>query len=194
MSMTVESAPSRAFSSSSVTGTYWSLATSYPLTSSPRSTTAWSTGQYICCRIRWPHVAWSRWKATPAETAAVYSLIGTATSPNEIVPEPIEWAGITNPPRRDVYCPPTPHPPSGGRPRSPGRRCSSSCGVARLARGRGSVRRRARAGRAEVVEGQEATAPEAGGGVGGHSEGQLVVLESGNDLVAHRGASSCVGA
>src|SRR6266849_8975937 len=30
-----------------------------------------------------------------------------ATSPNEIVPEPIEWAGITNPPTGDVYC----HPP-----------------------------------------------------------------------------------
>src|SRR5216684_2681774 len=103
MSMTVEAAPARACSSASVTGTYWALATSYPLTSSPRSTTAWSTGQYVCCRIRWPHVAWSRWKETPAETAAVYSLIGMATSPNEIVPEPIEWAGMTNPPIGDVY-------------------------------------------------------------------------------------------
>ena len=98
MSMTVDAPPSRALSSASVTGTYWSLATSYPLTSSLRSTTAWSTGQYICCRIRWPQVAWSRWKETLAEPAAVYSLIGMATSPNEIVPEPIEWAGMTNPP------------------------------------------------------------------------------------------------
>src|SRR5712692_6951833 len=94
MSMTVEAAPSRAFSSSSVTGTYWALATSYPLTSSPRSTTACSTGQYVCWRIRWPHVAWSRWKATPAEAAAVYSLIGMDTSPNEIIPEPIECDGM----------------------------------------------------------------------------------------------------
>src|SRR5712692_384885 len=103
MAMTVDAAPARALSSASVTGTYWSLATSYPLTSSPRSTTSWSTGQYVCCRIRAPHVVWSRWKETPAETAAVYSLIGMATSPNEIVPEPIEWAGMTNPPIGDVY-------------------------------------------------------------------------------------------
>src|SRR6266567_2457820 len=103
MAMTVEAAPARACSSSSVTGTYWSLATSYPLTNSPRATTAWSTGQYVCCRIRVPHVAWSRWKETPAETAAVYSLIGMATRPNEIVPEPIEWAGMSNPPIGNVY-------------------------------------------------------------------------------------------
>src|SRR6266851_9510259 len=57
--MTVDAAPARACRSASVTGTYWSLATSYPLTSAPRSTTAWSTGQYVCCRIRVPHVAWS---------------------------------------------------------------------------------------------------------------------------------------
>src|SRR5712692_1269934 len=59
MAMTVDAAPARACRSASVTGTYWSLATSYPLTSAPRSTTAWSTGQYVCCRIRVPHVAWS---------------------------------------------------------------------------------------------------------------------------------------
>src|SRR5712692_4745518 len=87
MSMTLDASPSRAFNSSSVTGTYWSLATSYPLTSSPRSTTSWSTGQYVCCLIRLPHLACSRLKETPAEAAAVYSLIGMDTSPNEIVPE-----------------------------------------------------------------------------------------------------------
>src|SRR5216683_8227854 len=95
MSMTMDAAPSRAFSSSSVTRTYWSLATSYPLTRSLRATTSWSTGQYVCCRIRVPHLAWSRLKETPAEEAAVYSLIGMDTSPNEIVAEPIECGGIT---------------------------------------------------------------------------------------------------
>jgi len=41
-------------------------------------------------RTRVPHGTWSRLKATPAEVAVVYSLIGMDTSPNEIVPEPIE--------------------------------------------------------------------------------------------------------
>src|SRR6266567_5750494 len=59
-------------------------------------------------------------------------------------------------------------------------RCPWSCGGARLGRGGGPLGRPPRAGRAEVVERQEATAPEAGRGVGGHSEGQLVALKSGN--------------
>src|SRR5713101_6842907 len=95
MSMTLEASPSRAFSSSDLTRTYWSLATSYPLTRSLRSTTASSTGQTSCCRMRWPHVAWSRLNETPAEAAAVYSLIGMDTSPNEIIAEPSEWTGMT---------------------------------------------------------------------------------------------------
>jgi hypothetical protein len=34
-------------------------------------------------------------KAMPAEAAAVYILTGIDTSPNEIVPDPIECGGMT---------------------------------------------------------------------------------------------------
>ena len=60
MSIIFEASPSRAFSSSSVTRTYWSFANSYPFTSPLRSTTSLSTGQNVCCLMREPHLACNR--------------------------------------------------------------------------------------------------------------------------------------
>jgi hypothetical protein len=44
--------------------------------------------------MRLPHFAWRRLNDTFPPEAAVYSLIGMETSPNEIVPEPIECGGM----------------------------------------------------------------------------------------------------
>src|SRR5262249_48053630 len=50
--------------------------------------------------MRLPHLAWRRWKLTPAEDAAVYIRIGIDTNPKEIVPDPIECGGMTPLPTR----------------------------------------------------------------------------------------------
>jgi len=52
------------------------------------------TGQNVCCLMREPHLACSMLKATFADEAAVYIRIGIETSPNEIVPEPIECGAM----------------------------------------------------------------------------------------------------
>src|SRR5262245_50083748 len=98
MSMSLDASPSRDFSSSSATRTYWSLVNSYPLTSSLRSTTTLHTGQNVYCRIRDPHLACSMLNATPFDDAAVNILTGMLTRPNEMVPEPMEWGGIVERP------------------------------------------------------------------------------------------------
>src|SRR5262245_18370508 len=94
MTITFEASPSRPFSSSSVTRTYWSFANTVPRTIDARSTTSLQVGQKVCCLIRDPHLALSSWNDTFAEDAAGYILTGMETSPNEIVPEPSECGGM----------------------------------------------------------------------------------------------------
>src|SRR3989442_637069 len=95
--MLIEPAPfsARAFSSSGVTWTYRPFANSYPLIISSFSTFSPSFEQTYCCFRRAPSFLCSQLNEIAADDSPAENiLIGTETSPKEIVAEPIECAGI----------------------------------------------------------------------------------------------------
>src|SRR5882762_1331642 len=86
---------SSAFSSSGVNWTYRPLANSYPLIMSSFSTFSPSFEQTYCCFRRAPSFLCSQLNEMAADDSPAENiLIGTETSPKEIVAEPMECAGI----------------------------------------------------------------------------------------------------
>src|SRR5439155_1530530 len=95
--MLIEPVPfsSSAFSSSGVNWTYRPLENSYPLIMSSFSTFSPSFEQTYCCFRRAPSFLCSQLNEIAADDSPAENiLIGTETSPKEIVAEPIECAGI----------------------------------------------------------------------------------------------------
>src|ERR1044071_9830745 len=82
--------PAAAAISSSVSSTHLPLLTSNPLTMSLYSIALPSFGHIRRCSIRLPSLAWTSWKCTVLDSVAEYTLTGTATRPNVIVPFQIE--------------------------------------------------------------------------------------------------------
>src|SRR5216683_3387430 len=95
--MLIEPVPfsSSALSSSGVNWTYRPFANSYPLIMSSFSTFSPSFEQTYCCFRRAPSFLCSQLNEIAADDSPAENiLIGTETSPKEIVAEPIECAGI----------------------------------------------------------------------------------------------------
>src|SRR6267143_381137 len=95
--MLIEPVPfsSSALSSSGVNWTYRPLANSYPLIMSSFSTFSPSFTQTYCCFRRDPSFLCSQLNEIAADDSPAENiLIGTETSPKEIVAEPMECAGI----------------------------------------------------------------------------------------------------
>src|SRR6266702_1195459 len=95
--MLIEPVPfsSSALSSSGVNWTYRPVANSYPLIMSSFSTFSPSFEQTYCCFRRAPSFLCSQLNEIAADDSPAENiLIGTETSPKEIVAEPIECAGI----------------------------------------------------------------------------------------------------
>src|SRR5436189_4520803 len=95
--MLIEPVPfsSSAFSSSGVNWTYRPFANSYPLIISSFSTFSPSLEQTYCCFRRAPSFLCNQLNEIAADDSPAENiLIGTETSPKEIVAEPIECAGI----------------------------------------------------------------------------------------------------
>src|SRR6267143_2933058 len=95
--MLIEPVPfsSSALSASGVNLTYRPLASSYPLIMSSFSTFSPSFEQTYCCFRRAPSFLCSQLNEIAADDSPAENiLIGTETSPKEIVAEPIECAGI----------------------------------------------------------------------------------------------------
>src|SRR5437667_10841594 len=95
--MLIEPVPfsSSAFSSSGLNWTYRPFANSYPLIISSFSTFSPSFEQTYCCFRRAPSFLCSQLNEIAADDSPAENiLIGTETSPKEIVAEPIECAGI----------------------------------------------------------------------------------------------------
>src|SRR6266849_11221595 len=86
---------SSALSSSGVNWTYCPFENSYPFTMSSFSTLSPSLEHTYCCFRRAPSFLWSQLKEIAADDSPAENiLIGTETSPKEIVAEPMECAGI----------------------------------------------------------------------------------------------------
>src|SRR5579872_2322410 len=97
-------ASSSALISSGEKETYWSLANSYPFTIWSRSITEPCLRQMYCCLRRDPQSLCNRLNEIEfPDCVAEYSLAGIATSPNEIVRDPIDRAAIQCPLETQAY-------------------------------------------------------------------------------------------